>query len=251
MPEVMDAVKWNKMESLFAQVLALPSEERATFLDGACDGDAGLEDELNRLLSAYDAAPDFFSDLAVSVHRAPSEASAESPSARDPYDLVGRTFSHFHVVDVLGSGGMGVVYRAEDTRLRRTVALKFLPPSLNQSEEAKHRFVREARAASSLDHPNVCGVYEIDETPDGLLFIAMPCYDGVSLKERLENGPLSIAEARRLVKDYIKEKHDLRFLRVRSTRGSDGMEFRAEAGSGMTVGIYKVDPATATVTRIQ
>ncbi|MFQ5710063.1 MAG: protein kinase, partial [bacterium] len=106
--------------------------------------------------------------------------------------------SHYKILERLGSGGMGDVYKAEDTKLKRTVALKFLPPELTRDQEAKNRFVHEAQAASSLDHPNICTIYEIDETQDGQMFIAMACYEGQSLKERIEHGPLPIDEALRI-----------------------------------------------------
>lgn len=90
---------------------------------------------------------------------------------------------------------MGVVYKAQDLNLDRHVALKFLPSHLTQNEEAKKRFIYEAKAASALDHPNICTVHEINETPDGPMFIAMAYYEGESLKERLDRGPLDGAEA--------------------------------------------------------
>ncbi len=97
----------------------------------------------------------------------------------------GKSISHYEVLDKLGGGGMGVVYKARDTRLNRLVALKFLPPHLSTEEEAKQRFVQEAQAASALDHPNICTVYEIGETDDHQMFIAMAHYDGETLKGRL------------------------------------------------------------------
>jgi len=108
--------------------------------------------------------------------------------------MIGRTVSHYQITRQLGAGGMGVVYEAVDTKLDRTVALKFLPPEFTDNSEAKARFVLEARTASALDHPNVCSIYEIDETDDGQLFIAMACYEGETLKERIAGKPLPLAQ---------------------------------------------------------
>ena len=115
--------------------------------------------------------------------------------------MIGKAISHYKILEKLGAGGMGVVYKAEDTKLKRTVALKFLPDDLTRNDEAKERFVLEAQAASALDHPNICNIYEIDETepapgePGGQLFIAMACYEGETLKQKLAEGPLSVDDA--------------------------------------------------------
>ena len=101
--------------------------------------------------------------------------------------MIGKMISHYRVLEKLGSGGMGTVYKAQDIKLDRFVALKFLPPHLSQAEEEKKRFIHEAKAASALDHPNICTIYEIDETEDGQMFIAMACYDGESLKQKVES----------------------------------------------------------------
>jgi serine/threonine protein kinase len=96
----------------------------------------------------------------------------------------------FRIGRQIGRGGMGVVYEAEDLKLGRTVALKFLPAALTGDADARERFVLEARAASGLDHPNICTIHEIGETEAGEMYIAMACYKGESLKDRLEQGPL-------------------------------------------------------------
>jgi serine/threonine protein kinase len=112
--------------------------------------------------------------------------------------LVGRLVAQYEIVVKLGGGAMGVVYHARDTKLRRRVALKFLPPQWCHDETAKDRFIREAQTASATDHPNICTIHNIDSTSDGRLFIVMPCYEGETLKQRLESGPLDIDEALRI-----------------------------------------------------
>lgn len=109
--------------------------------------------------------------------------------------MVGRIISHYRIIERLGEGGMGVVYRAEDLKLGRDVALKFLPPALTRDKEAQERFIREAKAASALDHPNVCTVHEIDETEDGQTFIVMSFYGSETLEQIIKQGPLPIEKA--------------------------------------------------------
>jgi serine/threonine protein kinase/predicted Zn-dependent protease len=109
--------------------------------------------------------------------------------------MIGRTISHYKIIEKIGSGGMGTVYKVRDTKLDRFVALKFLPLHLSQNEEGKKRFIQEAKAASALDHPNICTIYEIDKTENGQMFIAMACYDGEVLRAKIERGPLPLEQA--------------------------------------------------------
>ncbi len=109
--------------------------------------------------------------------------------------MIGKTISHYKILEKLGEGGMGVVYKAEDTKLKRTVALKFLPTEFTRDENAKERFLREAQAAAALEHSNICNIHEIGETEKGQLFIVMACYEGESLKDKIEKGPLKLKTA--------------------------------------------------------
>ena len=124
--------------------------------------------------------------------------------------MIGHVIDRYKIVDRLGAGGMGIVYRAVDTTLGRDVALKFLPGGQEEDSDAVPRFLREARAVSKLDHPNICTVYEIGETPEGGLFIAMACYDGETLKTRLQRGALPVAEALEITRQIalgLREAH--------------------------------------------
>jgi serine/threonine protein kinase/Tfp pilus assembly protein PilF len=124
--------------------------------------------------------------------------------------MIVQTLSHYRILEKIGEGGMGVVYRAEDTRLRRTVALKFLLPDLMRDPAARERFVREARAAAALDHPHICTIHEIDEA-DGQVFIAMAFVEGRTLKRRIEEGPIGLEEIARIgtqVAEGLKAAHE-------------------------------------------
>ncbi len=108
--------------------------------------------------------------------------------------MIGKTVFHYMITGKIGEGGMGVVYKAEDTKLKRNVALKFLPPEFTRDPEAKKRFLHEAQAASSLQHRNICTIHEIDETSEGQVFISMDFYKGESLSEKISRRPLPLNE---------------------------------------------------------
>ncbi|MDF2772846.1 MAG: serine/threonine protein kinase with repeat [Geminicoccaceae bacterium] len=186
----------ERLGELFERALALPSAERAPFIDRECDDDA-LQAELASLLASYDTAPDYLERLAASV--LPDALGA----LIRPGDLpAGQSAGRYEILARIGSGGMGTVYRARDQELGRLVALKFLPPHLVTDAEARARLIREARAASALDHPNIAVVHEIgtaepppDDPTGARLFIAMAYYEGETLAEKLARGPLPVRQA--------------------------------------------------------
>jgi len=129
--------------------------------------------------------------------------------------MIGKTISHYKILEKLGEGGMGVVYKARDTKLDRHVAIKFLPQHLSRDKDAKKRFVQEAKAASALNHPNIGVIHEIDDTPDGQTFIVMAYYEGETLKDKLEGGVLNAEDALDIVIQIasgLTEAHEKRII---------------------------------------
>jgi serine/threonine-protein kinase len=194
----MSPERWDRIQALFVEVKDLAPEERVERLGDIADSDPELHSELTSLLSAHDRADellDRFERLVSQPSFEPSTADDQELSTPDPHGLIGRTVSHYEVVELLGAGGMGVLYKARDTELKRTVALKFLPPQWSLDTAFNRRFRQEARAVAALDHPNVCAIYEVGETEDGQLFIAMAHYEGETVRGKIARGPLDVEDA--------------------------------------------------------
>ena len=181
--------RWQQVESLYHATLEKDPRERSAFLVHACDGDETLRREVESLL-AFDAhAEQFIESPALEVAvKMMADESSKSIAAGD-------RFNQYRILSQLGAGGMGEVYLAEDTSLRRKVALKFLPVVLTKDKAHLRRFEVEARAVAALSHPNVCTIHEVIETEDGRHCIVMEYIAGMTLRERMLKGRISINEA--------------------------------------------------------
>jgi serine/threonine protein kinase len=176
--------RYQQIDRLADAALELGVEERASFLDRACAGDEELRRRVEQLLSAHEREDGFLSAPAL-------EEIAREMAAAQSRSLIGRRLGHYQILSLLGAGGMCEVYLAEDTILGRKVALKLLPAEFTRDQDRLRRFKQEARAASSLNHPNIITIYEIGET-DGIHFIATEFIDGQTLRQRSAQGRLEL-----------------------------------------------------------
>ncbi len=184
----MNSQRWEEVQVSFDELVELGATERLDRLAKLAISDP----ELHRILESLLAA-----DAEADAHLALVDAALLPGSAgrSDPLGLAGRTISHFQLHEALGAGGMGVVYRAEDTHLGRAVALKFLLPSYRLDASAEARFIREARVVAALDHRNLCAIHEVGKSADGRPFLAMALYPGETLRARLaRDGPIPVSE---------------------------------------------------------
>ncbi len=192
----MSPERWQQIETLFQAVVERPPQERAAFLDVACAGDEALCRAVELRMASDEEAPTI--PLA-----APLLAESQSPS------LAGQSISHYKIVSLLGKGGMGEVYQARDAQLDRMVALKILPARVAADKERMQRFVREAKAASALNHAHVATIYEIGEAA-GVSFIAMEYIEGQSLAAKINGQPLAVKEIVEIgsqIADALDEAH--------------------------------------------
>ena len=183
----------EEVKSVFVEALDVPVNERRSFVERHSDSESVRREVLD-LLERHDKAPGFFGKLGEGLLPKGVDP-AESEHDMEMDSMVGKAVSHYKVLERLGGGGMGVVYKAHHQKLGRNAALKFLTPGMSTNDVAKARFAIEAKAASALDHPNICAIYDIDQTESGQVYIAMAYYDGETLKAKLERGPLPLDEA--------------------------------------------------------
>jgi serine/threonine protein kinase len=178
--------RWQRINELYYAALEHEESQRPSFVERACGSDEELRQEVEALLAAHNQAGSFLTAPALHVE-------AEAIAADKTAALLGRQIGYYQMLSLLGAGGMGEVYLAEDTRLGRKIALKFLPREFTQDRERVRRFEREARAASALNHPNIVTIFEIGEV-EGAYFIATEFIDGQTLRERLAGSPIKVRE---------------------------------------------------------
>ena len=186
----MDSDRFNQIEEIYHAALQMDAEHQTNYLELQCGGDIGLRKEVEELLY-YEQHPVSF------INTSPGDLAADMLADRSGHDILGKQVDRYRIISQLGSGGMGEVFLAEDTKLFRKVALKLLPAQFASNRERKLRFEQEARAISALNHRNIITIHEVQDI-DGLSFIAMEFVDGETLGERIASGPIAWDDAARI-----------------------------------------------------
>lgn len=234
-----DTERWRRIELIYDDALSREGADRARFLDGACGGDEALRRDIESLLDADRAAGGFLETPAVDI----------IDRERDVSALIGRQLGPYRIESLIGVGGMGEVYAAQDTRLDRRVAVKVLPPHVADRPESRQRFEREAKAIAALSHPHICALYDVG-TDEGTNFLVMELLEGETLDQRLLRSPLPFAEAVQYateIADALDEAHrrgivhrDLKPANVMLTRaGTKLLDFGVAVLEG---GEHDTDP---------
>ncbi|HED17206.1 MAG TPA: hypothetical protein ENI64_10400, partial [Gammaproteobacteria bacterium] len=189
-----EQAEWTRLQTLFEAALALPVDQRESYLNSQ-DSSGTLLKDVRDLLEAHDSED----NQAKTPASDPSNSTPGSNNTVVTDDTTmlpaGHIIGQHEIQEKIGMGGMGVIYRALDSRLQRQVVLKFLPNHMHSSTSARQRFMAEARAASRLDHPNICVIHDVGETGEGHMYITMPFYEGETLAVKIARGPLAINEA--------------------------------------------------------
>gem|GEM_PF-847580 len=237
--------RWQEIKVILARMQEISPERRDRFLDDACGSDEDLRAEVLSLFRAYHQSgpvDELVECLSGPHGRLPDDT---------PIPEVERVL-HYEIIRQLGSGGMGVVYEARDERLGRHVALKFLPESISQDENARKRFLREARSAAAIDHPYICKIFEIGEW-NGKNFIAMELVRGKTLEQRLKEGPIGLEQSLQLaseIAEALEEAHREGIIH-RDLKPSNIMLARDGHIKVMDFGLAKPLPPIDDATRVE
>src|SRR5436190_870803 len=249
--------RWEKLDGLFHAVLALEPAGRAGYLDEVCVGDEVLRGEVEVLLAASEKAGSFIEKPAMEVA---ARLAAQDPREAPTTMMVGKTIGHYRIIALLGAGGMGEVFLAQDTRLGRKVALKILPASLTNSADRLRRFEQEARTASALNHPNIVTIHEVGMEGSNH-FIAQEFIDGITLRDHAAGQRLAVSEALDValqIASALSAAHakgivhrDIKPENVMLDRGSQGLGANRNQVKVLDFGIAKINELSKTEPHVE
>jgi eukaryotic-like serine/threonine-protein kinase len=191
----MEPERWRRVEELYHSALSLPEERRADFLESSCKQDKGLRSEVESLLAHQEMSEGFIESPAIQIAAQIMALEQEDAEVDAEPEIAERNISHYRVVEKVGAGGMGEVYRAHDPRLGRDVAIKVLPRIFASDPDRLRRFEQEARAAAALNHPGILAIYDVGTTIDNIPYVVSELLDGETLRECLARGPLPVRKA--------------------------------------------------------